>query len=150
MLKRVFYQVWRCVMKVDWKSVSKPIHAVLTTRLPAHVEGPCSVVCEAEVVKEADHHVLTVMVCGEVKVICQRCLETFNHDHRHTIRLAVCSDESQVATLMERYDGVMVGDHEPNLIEIVTDDLHLSVPERHLDIEVCDQEMQKMMDHFLN
>lgn len=109
----------------------------LQERLPFFVQGDCELSCEFHIDRKSDYYLLTSVVQGTVPVICQSCLEEFDYSYYQNHELAICSDESRAEKLMTSLDCIVSANDEIDLLAIVTDDLHLFCPEKHLDEKDC-------------
>ena len=116
------------------------IKVIVTERLPAHLNGPCALDCELQVKSEKDHYVVTLNSSARLSVTCQRCLGVFDYTHSQRTRLAACRDDMIASMLMARFEDVVVIEDELDLQHIITDELHLRVPERHDCLIDCDQD----------
>ena len=121
---------------------------ILTDRLPIHLAGPCVVDCELHVHAEKDHYVVTLSSVASLAVTCQRCLAVFDYEHRHVTRLAASTDELVASMLMSRFDDVVVVEDELDLRHVITDELHLLVPERHHCTDDCDKDSLVFIDSY--
>lgn len=104
-------------------------HETLTVRLPAWIESPC-VLTGSFQVHAADHYYrLTVEVQGVLQVICQRCLEIVPYDYNRTFELAICSSDTRADQLMNQFECIVSTEGKLELVDILTDEVHLNVPE---------------------
>lgn len=117
----------------------------LQQRLPAYVAGPCVLDCQFKVIAVENYYLITLDIDSVVSVICQRCLGEFNHHYINQTTLAVCASDEIAEKLMELYECVVSSDGHIELEELLTDELHLYVPEFHSDIENCDQEINRFI-----
>lgn len=120
---------------------SRTIVLRIEERKPARVSSPCELTCVFHVEDYKDYYVLTLDVSGLIEIACQRCLADFQLDYTHQTSLAVCSSDETAETLMTRYECIVVHDDQVDLMDIVTDELHLFLPEKHADFAQCDREI---------
>lgn len=106
-------------------------------RLPFQLARPCQVACTFDIEANKDHYQLILVLESQVAIICQRCLGEFQHHYHHQSQLAVCADEMLAESLMSSYECIVSHNDEIDLVDIVTDDLHLYLPEKHNDIQDC-------------
>lgn len=137
-------------MKICLKTQAKQEQVVcetftLTERLPARVQGPCELTCELQVEARSDYYLCTLNVNGIITVICQRCLGTFTYSYNNQSKLAVCHNDEIAETLMADYECIVVKHNEIDLIDIVTDELHLFLPEKHENLSDCDHEINALI-----
>jgi len=128
-----------CLKTYAKREKKTQVQLVITERLPMHIAGPCVLNCELHVHAEKDHYVVTLESNGALEISCQRCLAAFSCDHKHLTTLAVCTDDLVASRLMARFDDVVVTTDELDLNHMITDELHLLVPERHASAADCDQ-----------
>lgn len=114
-------------------------HATLQIdeRLPHHIEQVDHVACDYQIERKEDYYVLQMETKALVDVCCQRCLKSFQYAYQHQQTLACCLDDASADRLMKQYDCIVVPDGFIHLIDIITDDLHLNVPEKHPDSNQC-------------
>lgn len=134
-------------MMICLKSSSKqaePSRAQLTLseRLPFHIVSDCHVTCDYSVRRVSDYYLLTLDVTGILPIQCQRCLETFQHQYANLTELAICRDDMTAENLMDHYECIVHQHHEVDLTSIVTDELHLYVPEKHPELIECTVKME--------
>ncbi len=109
----------------------------LHDRLPERLGKPCEVTCEFHVEACSDYYLLTTDVRGLFSVTCQRCLGEFQHAYAHQTTLAVCANDSVANDVMSTYDCMVAVDQQIDLIDVITDELNLFLPEKHLELEAC-------------
>lgn len=126
-----------CLKSHARQKSSETVSLHLKERLPERLSSPCEVTCEFLVEACSDYYLLTTDVRGTFGVTCQRCLEDFQHEYAHQTTLAVCANDLVANDIMSTYDCMVAVDHQINLIDVVTDELNLFLPEKHLDQEVC-------------
>ncbi len=117
----------------------------LQERLPKHLHLSCELTCNFQVDPGDKYYLLTMTVSGVLNIICQRCLGIFQHNYKNTSKLAVCADDAIAENLMEWYECVVASDDQIDLIDILTDDLYLFTPEKHLDLTDCDSEISRLI-----
>ena len=76
-------------------------------------------------------------------MICQRCLQEFPHAYSHQTKLAVCKTDELAEKLMETFECTVNYKGEIDLIEVLTDDLHLFSPEKHQNVLECSNEVSQ-------
>ena len=114
-------------------------------RLPSHIEGPCLLTCGFSVKNCVDYYLLSLKTTGPLRIICQRCLQTFVTAYEHEMQLAVCDSEPAAEQLMNDYDSVVAKYNQIDLVELLTDDLHLYSPVSHPDSKECDTIIDKFL-----
>ncbi len=134
-----------CLKTYSKREKKTLVQVIVTDRLPVHLTGPCELDCELKVHAEKDHYVVTLNSVANLAVTCQRCLAVFDYEHRQLTRLAACNDDMIASMLMARFDDVVVIDDELDLQHMITDELHLLVPERHNCPGDCDQDALSLL-----
>ncbi|MGQ3887414.1 YceD family protein [Legionella sp. CNM-1927-20] len=139
-------------MLIDLKTQAKQlegqtVEVYLKERMPNRIPAPCSLSCTYLVKEVDDYFLLSLEVSGQLDIECQRCLKNFLYDYKNTTTLAICNADSCAEKLMDKYECVVANNFFIDLIELVTDELHLYSPENHLNIGECDKEVSKFI-HF--
>lgn len=124
---------------------TQQVFAEIKTRLPAHINGPCRLTCVIEVTEYEGDYLLKLSVDGELTIICQRCLEPFSTHYHHEAQFAIGSQTGGADRPEGPFERMIAKPHQIDLIEILTDDLHLFTPEKHADLEQCDDEMKQFL-----
>lgn len=124
---------------------SEPLLAVikLEKRLPEHIHAPSELTCTFHAINYRNYYLLTLDVVGVLKVTCQRCLHAFQYHYCNQIKLAACKTDAIAETLMEDFECIVIDDDEIDLIEILTDELHLFSREKHENSADCDTEIRQ-------
>ena len=130
-------------MKICLKTYAKrerPEHVVVRIhdRLPGFVHSPCELTCDFHVEGHRDYYRMLLEVQGTLKLACQRCLDDFQCHYHHHSELAVCRSDDMAEKIMASYECIVSETDEVDLIEIITDELHLYCPEKHSDPQACD------------
>ena len=110
-------------------------------RKPARLHLPCELTCQYEIAAYENYYLLTLNVQGRLEITCQRCLASFSHDYSNHTQLAVCADDDVAERLMASYECIVDKNYQVDLIDIVTDELYLFLPEKHPDMTGCDPEI---------
>lgn len=139
-------------MKINLKKYAKlaqreQITLHIQERLPYFILTPCDVTCAFQVSAHGDYDVLSTEVDGKLQIICQRCLEPFEYNYHHTTELAICRNEADAARYMTSFDCIVSQTGEVDLLEIITDELHLCGHEKHEDIALCQQVLSSSSSH---
>lgn len=116
----------------------------LENRLPARVLNTCNISCTFQVQQASDHFLLKIETSGDVTVICQRCLDGFSYAYHNQTTLAVCPNNVIAERLMASFECID-GQETIDLNEVVVDDLHLHLPEKHADISHCNPEINQLI-----
>lgn len=130
-------------LKNDAKQAgSKRIVVHLQERLPERIDSPCELNCDFSILNRGDYYLLSLHVKGRLAVTCQRCLDVFEHLYDHQSEIAICADDVLAERLMKQFECIVALQDEIDLMDIVTDGLHLYVPEKHSDIMDCNKEIK--------
>lgn len=117
---------------------------VLEKRLPHRVAKACNISCTFQVKKASDHYILDIKASGDIDIICQRCLESFVYAYDNQTKIAVCPNGLVAERLMASFECID-GDQLVDLNEILIDDLHLQLPEKHDDVLRCNPDMSQLI-----
>jgi len=124
---------------------SEPVKLDNFTRLPANIEPPCSLLCEFQVQSVDNYFLLHLKVEGDLNIICQRCLHTFNHHYHNSSTLAVCDNDELAERLLPQYESVVATNNQVDLIELLSDELYLYSPDMHPEIDQCDRSVEQYL-----
>ncbi|MDP1604512.1 MAG: YceD family protein [Legionella sp.] len=117
----------------------------ITERIPANIAGPCSIEGEFTVEFHSNYFLLKLAIAGDLTFICQRCLHEFAHHYSNKSILAVSDSDELANTLMNDYECIVVKDNHVDLIELITDELHLYSPQQHFNYEDCNREVDQFI-----
>ncbi len=118
---------------------------LIRERLPSFLTSPCHLSVDYYAEKRDQVFLLHLQLCGELTVICQRCMEEFPYHYEQKIVLAVCRDEERAEQLMEHYETVVAQEDVVNLEELVVDELHLSAPQFHQEMSDCGHDVNQIL-----
>ncbi|KTD22302.1 metal-binding, possibly nucleic acid-binding protein [Legionella lansingensis] len=127
------------------KAEGEHIVLELRERLPTHLISPCTVNCHFSVEKCNDYYLLHLNVESNLGIICQRCLQEFSYHYDNTSELAIVSCDEMADKLMEQFECVVADNNQVDLKELVTDELHLYIPELHAKSSDCDHNVDKFI-----
>ena len=118
----------------------------LGERLPARLKAPCAINCQFDVEPFDNYYVMRLMVDSVLTVVCQRCSNEFIYLYKNQTELAICNSDEMAEKLMERYECIVSQNNQVDLVELITDELHLYAPEFHPELKDCDDELGKFMN----
>lgn len=127
------------------KEGPQQIKIELDQRLPARIASPCVVNCQFDVKAMDNYYLLTLRSEAMMRISCQRCLDEFSHHYVNQTELAVCNSEEMAEKMLEQYESIVSERNEVDLVELVTDELHLYAPEFHSSTKECDNEASKFI-----
>lgn len=132
-------------MKICLKKLLKDdqIHKInvnLSERLPQYCSDKCLLSCEYKVEQGNNCYLLSLKVKGDIAVICQRCNEVFHYDYNNESVLAICDDDTIANSLMSDFDCIVEKSGFVDLIDILTDEMYLFIPQKHANKD-CDKQM---------
>jgi len=127
------------------KEQPQRIEVELTERFPDNIITPCAVSCSYEVHSYNDYYLLTMQVNGTIQVECQRCLKTFCYPYDNKSTLALCSSEELAEKLMDTYESIVTINGQVDFKELITDELILNCPKKHLDTMDCDNDIERFI-----
>jgi len=129
-----------CLKTYSKESNSQNVNVTLSDRLPEFISTPPELSCNFSVAKSDDYYLFSYSVRGKLEINCQRCLDKFEYDYHHESKLAICISEESAEKLMQHIEAIVMTDHQVDLCDILVDDLHLFVPEKHDSIADCSDE----------
>ncbi len=115
----------------------------LEDRLPERILSPCELTCDFHVTGYDDYYLLALDVSAVLTITCERCLHAFQDAYHHQTVVAVCATEAIAEALMEQYECIVALGESVNLVDVLTDDLHLFSPLKHAHIKDCDVEVSQ-------
>lgn len=115
------------------KKASQPYQLTITDRLPLHLIAPASLSCQWELTPLSGAERLTLTLSGSLEIECQRCLSAFTLPYQHEVQIALCKNSDAMMHYETQYECLLLNELPDSLAELVTDELHLSVPEKHLE-----------------
>lgn len=135
-------------MKICLKTSAKqlntePVIVRISERLPMHIHLPCDLSCKFQVDAHHEYYLVTLNVTGTLELVCQRCVAGFQYEYSNQTQVAVCQAEDVAENLMTSYECIVSKSNEIDLTEILTDELHLFCPEKHLNTADCDDSIQQ-------
>lgn len=132
-----------CLKNAAQHNGSQQVVVKLQARLPERIHSPIELNCSFNVVSYGNYYLIILDLAGRLTMTCQRCLQAFPYDYCNQIQLAVCNKDSIAETLMESFECIVIEDNEIDLVEIVTDELHLFSEDKHKNIADCDSEIRQ-------
>ena len=106
-------------------------------RLPSHLVCPYSISGFFKVKQCSNFWLLSIEASGILQLTCQRCLHSFSHHWQQHIEVAVCLQDEIAQQLMTDYETLVMPDLKINFSDIIIDELHFSLPEKHFDDQDC-------------
>ena len=119
---------------------------IITERLPDFLPAPCTVTVLFQVEAKDDFYLINLHVKGELHIVCQRCLSEFVHPYDNQTVIAVCRSEERANQLLEQYECIVSSNCQVALDDLVSDELHLYVPQFHPDLNDCDSEIRQILE----
>lgn len=138
-----------CLKTYAKQAGSQTVVVRIQERKPERISSPCELTCIFQVEACTDYYLLTLSVSGTLEIACQRCLGDFKHEYKNQTRLAICGSDVVANDLMASFECIVVNNYQIDLIDIVTDELYLFLPEKHPDIGGCDIEMSGLIGDIL-
>lgn len=121
------------------KAAPQTVKIKLHERLPARINSPCLVNCQFTVRAVDNYYLMTLDVDVILTITCQRCLDLFSHHYINQTVLAICSTDERAEKMIELYESIVADHNQVDLIELVTDELHLYAPEFHALASECNR-----------
>lgn len=79
-------------------------------------------------IDDEGHRIISGRIEAELTLQCQRCLGAMQLQVDTEVHLAMVWSESEIASLPERFDGIVVGEEPGDLFDLVEDELLLALP----------------------
>lgn len=117
----------------------------IDSRLPQSIAGSCQLHVTYSLTTEDDYFLLRMHVVGTLQCVCQRCLQEYSYDYDNITVLAICRSEDRAEELLDQYETIVVSHNQVKLSELITDELHLYVPEFHPDLQDCCGEVMQIL-----
>jgi len=73
-------------------------------------------------------HVLQGSIDGEIRLVCQRCLQALALPLQLKFSLGIVSDESEIDRLPEGYEPLLVSGEPLRTVEVIEDEVLLVIP----------------------
>ncbi len=125
------------IQKCQLLEKNGPFIVSITERLPYYIEKVDDVEFYYIVERFKEFYLLTLDLNACVKIQCQRCMHDFDYQYKNVTKIAVCKSEDVADRMMAEYEPLVSLTNEVDLIEIITDDLHLFCPEIHDNLDKC-------------
>ncbi len=138
-----------CLKTYAKQAGSQTVVVRVQDRKPDSISSEVELTCVFNVEARSNYYLLTLDVSGPIVVACRRCLGDFEHAYQNHTQLAICANEEMAETLMASYECIVVNNFQIDLIDIVADELHLFVPEKHSDIAECDREISGLIGDII-
>ena len=125
-------------MKYNYLDLAKQteprqLELILTDRLPAALHSPVKIQTQFQVKAYGDYYLLSIKTSAALELTCQRCLDDITINYQNDLTLAICDSEDQAEQATQAFESIVSGNQFIDLVEILTDELHLYAPDRHID-----------------
>ncbi len=118
---------------------------IIEERLPAFLASPCQLNVTYQVEDKRNHYLINLTVEGQLTVSCQRCMQEFELPYSNATVIAVARSDERAEQLLEHYESMVSSNGKVSLEELISDELHLYVPQFHEEIKDCDQEINQFL-----
>lgn len=125
------------IQKCNLQEKKGPFKLVINERVPFYVKKVDIESVYYTVQRFKEYYLLTLEVNAELKIECQRCMHDFDYKYNNVNNLAVCRSDEIAEKLMSEHEPLVSPTNEIDLVEIITDDLHLFCPEIHDNLDEC-------------
>ena len=126
-----------CLKTYANRGIMEQFHITLTERLPRHLSAPCIIHGSFIVHAEQEVYRIVLDTHSVLSLCCLRCAEEYQTHYVQQTSLIVCLSEQLAARYMAVGDCIVLENPYLNLIDILTDELHLFAPEKHIDVKEC-------------
>jgi uncharacterized protein len=123
---------------------------ILEERLPMFVNQPIQVEFNYSIQCVNDYYLMQLEEKTSVELICQRCSDLWGYDYSNSHELIVCLNEKKAEKYQAIYDVIVAPDLIVDIKEILLDNMHLFLPEKHEDIDQCNQNQLKLLQNNEN
>jgi uncharacterized protein len=117
----------------------------ISDRLPPFIVAPCHLDVRYQIEAKDNFYLVDLHVKGPLIVTCQRCLQEFSLAYENSTTIAVARSDERAEQLLELYECIVSSNWQIDLEDLVSDDLHLYVPQFHNDINDCDQDINQFL-----
>lgn len=107
------------------------LDVLLKDRLPTHIVSPCAIHCEWKLDSYSNHLILSLKLTADLNLLCQRCGQAFSYPFYHENQIAFCHNQNTLEKLLPEMDCLLIEELPGEITELITDELHLYVPEKH-------------------
>lgn len=125
------------IQKCELLEKKGPYSVVIAERLPFNIKKVSDVLFYYTIERFKDYYLLALDVSAIVTIECQRCMCDFDYQYKNNNNIAICKTEEIAEKMMTIYEPLVSPTNEVDLIEIITDDLHLFCPEVHDNLDEC-------------
>lgn len=116
-------------------------------RLPDFIIGPCHLTASYHVESKDDYYLIDLSVEGDLRIICQRCMQEFDAPYDNKTLIAVCQNDDRAEQLLDQYECIVSSNWQVNLDELIIDELHLYAPQFHSEVKDCDSEIIQILSN---
>ena len=131
-----------CLKTLVREGGDKQVVIDIHKRLPSYIIADCHFACHIKASYCDGYYLLEISSQGILQIECQRCLQPFPYNFEHKSVLAACTDEVAAENLLGEYETIVANNHFIDLNDIITDDIYLTAPEKHINSQDCDDEIQ--------
>lgn len=110
---------------------------ILSERLPAHVLNSVMMHYKIDVLPLERMYLLSIQEKADISAQCQRCSESMSIHFYNESQVSICEKEAMCEKYYAQYDVILAPDAKVSLEELLTDNLHLHLPQMHENIEEC-------------
>jgi uncharacterized protein len=118
---------------------------LIKERLPDFINTLCQVDVTYQVEAKDNFYLINLRVQGELNISCQRCMNEFQLSYDNPTVIAVCRNDERAEQLLEHYECIVSSNWQVELEDLVSDELHLYVPQFHQEINECDHEINQFL-----
>ena len=120
---------------------------LLDERLPAYINKPVNIQFDYEIEHLPDYYLLKLEEQANIELICQRCSDIWQYDYSNTHEIAVFNNDKNVEIYASSLDVIVCPDLILDIKEILLDNMHLFVPEKHEYVDQCNQDQLKLFSN---
>jgi uncharacterized protein len=140
------------LMNIDVKKklnrhLSEVQQVVLDERLPEFVADSFPMNFQYQIEDRGEFYLMKLKEFASVPAHCQRCGERWLCDYQNEVELAICPSEQVAEKYQSLYDVIVVPDLILDIKDVLIDNMHLFLPNKHLEVEKCNQDQLKLMQN---
>ena len=137
-------------MKLDLrKDVNKEKKAnnsiLLDERLPDFINKPIEICFTYEIERYPEYYLLNLHEKATIELVCQRCSDIWQYEYSNVHKMAVLLSEKNIGTYESLFDVIVSPDLTLDIKEIILDNMHLFLPEKHENVDHCNQDQLKLL-----
>lgn len=133
------------VKKKSNQNLSEVQKVLLDERLPYYVTESFLMNFQYQIENRGEFYLIKLKEFASIPVQCQRCAEIWFFDYQNEVELAICPSEQVAEKYQSVHDVIVVPDLILDIKDVLIDNMHLFLPNKHLEVDKCNQDQLKLM-----